>query len=157
LECNGRTGQTPASLAEITFNGDKGQDFYDVSLVDGYNLPIKMRPMANSFKKDGGGQYDCTEAGCSSDLNKQCPGELQVKAKNKVVGCKSACEALKKDEFCCKGKFDKPETCPPNKYSKIFKQACPTAYSYAYDDKTSTFTCRGKQDGKGADYEVQFC
>ncbi|RDX81955.1 Pathogenesis-related protein 5, partial [Mucuna pruriens] len=27
------------------------------------------------------------------------------------------------------------------KHITIFKNTCPSAYSYAYDDKTSTFTC----------------
>jgi len=156
LQCDGTTGQTPATLAEITFNGAGGLDFYDVSLVDGYNLPIKMRPMAGSFTKGNGGKYDCAEAGCVSDLNGICPKELAVKANNRVVGCKSACEAFNTDAYCCRGAHNVPKTCPPSDYSRIFKKACPDAYSYAYDDQTSTYTCRGKS-GSGASYEVQFC
>jgi len=37
-------------------------------------------------------------------------------------------------------------------YSSVFKTACPRAYSYAYDDGSSTFTC-----GNAADYTVAFC
>ncbi|MGI4329182.1 thaumatin family protein, partial [Klebsiella pneumoniae] len=44
-----------------------------------------------------------------------------------------------------------PDTCKPSSYSELFKSACPHAYSYAYDDKTSTFTCAG------ADYHITFC
>ncbi|KHN41892.1 Pathogenesis-related protein 5 [Glycine soja] len=36
-------------------------------------------------------------------------------------------------------------------YSQMFKSVCPKAYSYAYDDATSTFTC------SGADYTITFC
>jgi Thaumatin family len=36
-----RGGQTPASLAEFTLSAN-GQDYYDVSLVDGYNLKISI-------------------------------------------------------------------------------------------------------------------
>jgi hypothetical protein len=43
LECNGAGGVPPASLAEIRLNGDGGKDFYDVSLVDGFNVPIQVR------------------------------------------------------------------------------------------------------------------
>jgi len=157
LQCKGTTGEPPASLAEITFNGAGGQDFYDVSLVDGYNLPIKMRPIAGTFNNVGGDPtYDCKEAGCDSDLNAICPAELKLNVGGRVVGCKSACEAFHKDEFCCKGAHSTPQTCPATDYSRKFKQACPRAYSYAYDDATSTFRCKGK-DNNGASYEVQFC
>ncbi|KAG5011417.1 hypothetical protein JHK86_023678 [Glycine max] len=38
LKCDGVGGAPPASLAEFTLDSQEG-DFYDVSLVDGYNLP----------------------------------------------------------------------------------------------------------------------
>lgn len=40
MQCEGRGGQPPVSLAEFTLNGHGSQDYYDVSMVDGYNLPI---------------------------------------------------------------------------------------------------------------------
>jgi hypothetical protein len=40
LECAGSGAKPPATLAEFTLNGADGLDFYDVSLVDGYNLPM---------------------------------------------------------------------------------------------------------------------
>lgn len=45
LHCNGAGGDPPASLAEITLDGANGDDFYDISLVDGYNLPLSMTPL----------------------------------------------------------------------------------------------------------------
>lgn len=39
VECSGAGAKPPATLAEFTLNGTGGLDFYDVSLVDGYNLP----------------------------------------------------------------------------------------------------------------------
>ncbi|VAI44008.1 unnamed protein product [Triticum turgidum subsp. durum] len=53
--------------------------------------------------------------------------------------------------YCCRGKFGGPSTCPPTPYSKKFKEACPSAYSYAYDDPSSLFQC------SGADYVITFC
>ena len=44
----------------------------------------------------------------------------------------------------------------PEKYAKVFKDACPTAYSFPYDDPTSTFTCQGRPD-KNVDYDITFC
>ena len=43
LQCNGAGGVPPVTLAEITLNGAGGKDFYDVSLVDGFNVPVKVR------------------------------------------------------------------------------------------------------------------
>ncbi|CAF2064899.1 unnamed protein product [Brassica napus] len=110
LKCAAAGGVPPVTLAEFAI-GDT--DFYDVSLVDGYNVKIGIKP-----------QGDCKYAGCSSDLNSICPNELRVMdPHNNVVACKSACEAFNTTEYCCTGAFDKPETCPPTDYSRIFKKA----------------------------------
>ena len=37
-----RGRQTPVTLAEFTLNGNGSQDYYDVTLVDGYNLMISI-------------------------------------------------------------------------------------------------------------------
>lgn len=153
LACSGAGGQTPATLAEFTFAGHAGLDFYDISLVDGYNLPLTIRPVPGTFEPRGEGDpYDCGAPGCAGDLNQTCPAELQKKnAQGSVVGCASACEIFQTDEYCCRGAHDTPQTCPPYSYSELFKSACPTAYSYAYDDQTSTYTCFGE------DYDIVFC
>ncbi|XP_024397992.1 pathogenesis-related thaumatin-like protein 3.5 isoform X1 [Physcomitrium patens] len=143
LKCGGAGGNPPASLAEITLNGADGNDFYDISLVDGYNLPLSMAP--------SGGTGKCGAPGCISNLNDNCPAALQFLAEGVLVGCNSACNAFNTPEYCCTGAFGGPTTCPPTQYSMAFKSACPTAYSYAYDDATSTFTC------KGANYAITFC
>ncbi|KAJ0095978.1 hypothetical protein Patl1_17245 [Pistacia atlantica] len=93
----------------------------------------------------------CKAITCVSDLNQKCPNELQQVEKGKVVGCKSACMAFNKPEFCCTDAFGDPNTCKPTQFSKIFKESCPMAYSYAYDDLTTTFTCNG------ANYLISFC
>jgi hypothetical protein len=45
-----------------------------------------------------------------------------------------------------------PDCMYPNDYTRFFKSACPTAYSYPSDDPTSTFTCAGTND-----YAFVFC
>ncbi|GMT18001.1 hypothetical protein PFISCL1PPCAC_9298, partial [Pristionchus fissidentatus] len=149
LECEGKGGQPPISLAEFTLHGSGDQDFYDVSLVDGYNLPILIDVVDGTYKSNGG-DYDCKRAGgCFKNLNDNtiCPSELRVVKNDRTVGCKSACNALNTDQYCCRGDHSTPETCKlsdwPKDYHAIFKDACPKAYAYAYDDKTSTFFCRG--------------
>ncbi|XP_060556310.1 uncharacterized protein LOC132716980 [Ruditapes philippinarum] len=156
IQCNGAGGVPPATLAEITFDAGSQniQDFYDVSLVDGFNLQMSMRPTGGYIS--GSGHYYCSRAGCNTDLNQRCPRELQVNGTGGVVACKSACLAFNRDDYCCRGAHNVPQTCPPSSYSKIFKSACPESYSYAYDDQTSTFTCNNKSPGSTS-YEITFC
>ncbi|KAL6517414.1 Thaumatin-like protein 1 [Orobanche minor] len=137
VECNGAGAAPPATLADITLVTG-GLDFYDLSLVDGYNLPMTVEAT--------GGSGMCGRTGCVMDLNRLCSAELRV-----GEGCKSACGAFGSPEYCCSGPFNSPTTCRPTVYSQMFKSACPSSYSYAYDDPTSTFTC------SGADYTVTFC
>ncbi|XP_050238746.1 pathogenesis-related thaumatin-like protein 3.5 [Mercurialis annua] len=148
LECNGMGATPPASLFEITLGSGDKKDFYDVSIVDGYNLPLVAAPRG----VDGA----CNATGCISDINTGCPKELQVvggdgEGGGGVVACKSACEAFGLQQYCCSGEFANPTTCRPSFYSTIFKTACPRAYSYAFDDGTSTFTCNAH------DYAIIFC
>lgn len=145
IECSGGGAAPPATLAEFTLAGSNGMDFYDVSLVDGYNLPMLVVPQ-------GGSGGNCTSTGCLVDLNSVCPNELKVMSTNgEETACKSACEAFGSPEYCCSGEYGNPNTCKPSSYSQFFKNACPRAYSYAYDDGTSTFTCAS------ANYVVTFC
>ncbi|RWW18628.1 hypothetical protein GW17_00017373 [Ensete ventricosum] len=144
VACNGAGGAPPVTLIEFTLQGDGGKDFYDVSCVDGFNLPVLVVP--------SGGGANCNSTSCPVNVNALCPQELRIVAPDGgVVGCKSACLAFNTDEFCCRGQYGSPDTCKPSSYSQIFKNACPQAYSYAYDDRTSTFTC------VGANYDITFC
>lgn len=140
MECNGAGATPPATLAEFTIFSGVKQDFYDISLVDGYNLPMAIQTI--------GGSGSCETTGCAKDLNRMCPNELRV---GDGQACKSACEAFGTPEYCCSGAYASPSTCKPSSYSAMFKNACPKSYSYAYDDPTSTFTCTG------ADYTITFC
>nr|AGA16575.1 thaumatin-like protein 1 [Coptotermes formosanus] len=145
LSCNGAGGVPPVTLAEITLNGDSGLDFYDVSLVDGFNVPVQMRPT-----RGGGNGYSCTTAGCNSNLNPGCPDDLKVWEGDNVVACKSSCVAHNSDEYCCRGAFNNPNVCRRPPSGDYFKTNCPGACSYAYDDKAITFTCQN------TDYDIIF-
>nr|GMD22881.1 pathogenesis-related protein 5-like [Ipomoea batatas]GME08982.1 pathogenesis-related protein 5-like [Ipomoea batatas]GME08985.1 pathogenesis-related protein 5-like [Ipomoea batatas] len=139
LKCSG-TGQPPASIADFTLGET---DFYDVSLVDGFNLPIVVKPV--------NGKGNCSAVGCDKDLRENCPSELALKSDGKTVACRSACNVFDTDEYCCRGAFGRPASCLPTNYSKSFKAACPIAYSFAFDDPTSVVTC------SATDYVVSFC
>ncbi|XP_020089365.1 thaumatin-like protein [Ananas comosus] len=142
LKC-GASGKPPATLAEFTL---AALDFYDVSLVDGFNLPVTVTPV----NAQQGGK-NCSAAGCDRDLRTDCPAELAVREGGRTVACRSACDVFDTDQYCCRGVFGNAATCQPTFYSKKFKDACPTAYSYAYDDPSSIFTCAA------ADYIITFC
>jgi hypothetical protein len=138
-QCNGAGGQPPATLAEFTI-AQSGTTFYDVSLVDGYNLEMQI---------SGPG---CPTVGCTSDLNAICPAALQqLDSSGNVVACRSDCEQYDTAADCC---LNGPTACqanpPPDAH--IFKTACPQAYSYAYDDASSTFTCANQTS-----YTITFC
>ncbi|KAF5176644.1 Thaumatin [Thalictrum thalictroides] len=145
LGCNGAAGAPPASLAEFTLNGggSHNQDFYDISLVDGFNLPMSVTPL---------GRSSCKSTACGANINSVCPPVLSLKSDGRTISCKSACVAFNQPQYCCSGEFATPDKCHPTNYSRIFKNACPQAYSYAYDDRSSTFTC-----SSGANYIITFC
>ncbi|KAI0342505.1 Osmotin thaumatin-like protein [Trametopsis cervina] len=154
LQCDPHTGTgvPPASLAEFTLQGDGFQDFYDVSLVDGYNLPVRID-----------NNKGCPVPKCAVDLGPNCPAPLKgpYDSTGFPVGCKSACEAnldgnQANSPNCCSGQYNTPQTCPSSgvAYYSYFKNACPTAYAYAYDDINSLFRC---DSNLAADYTITFC
>ncbi|KAF8137400.1 thaumatin [Boletus edulis] len=155
LECdpNGGTGVPPASLAEFTLNSG-GTDFYDVSLVDGYNLPLSITNTVG-----------CGIANCPVDLGPNCPAPLigPFDSTGFPVGCKSACEANldgnpSNSPNCCSGQYNTPATCPSSgvAYYSYFKSNCPNSYCYAYDESSGTalWTCPSNLN---AVYTITFC
>lgn len=142
FQCGMNWGSLPATLAEFNFNSYAGLDFYDVSLVDGSNLPMWINNYGGTTP-DTINANGCSAAGCTKDVIPTCPAILQIKdASGKVIACTSACNAIGGNQYCCRG----PEVCDPTKwpvdYAKIFKTAEPFAYSYSSDDATSTLTCK---------------
>ncbi|GJN33568.1 hypothetical protein PR202_gb22186 [Eleusine coracana subsp. coracana] len=84
MQCAGAGATPPATLFEVTLGkqGSSDQDFYDVSLVDGYNLPVVAIPRSR--------QGPCNTTGCMADLNRSCPKELQVDCGGGAIACRSA-------------------------------------------------------------------
>lgn len=86
------------------------------------------------------------------DVRSSCPTELEVLNYNgEVVACKSACLAFDLDNFCCRNGYGSPEKCRPNVYSKIFKDACPNYFSYAFDTPAPLVSCGSLE------YIITFC
>nr|AFK33451.1 unknown [Lotus japonicus] len=145
LACNGLIGTPPVTLVEFSLQGGRGKpNFYDVSIVDGYNIPVSVTPKITNPK--------CTIQGCLKDLKRCCLHELEVlNAKGEVVACKSACLAFDNDKFCCRNEYGSPEKCKPSVYSKIFKDACPSYFSYAFDTPSPLVSCGSSE------YIITFC
>jgi Thaumatin family len=153
FQCKG-WGTIPATLAEVNFDAWDSLDFYDVSMVDGSNLPMYI-----NITKSSGGTVDkistdgCVPAGCTKPV--VCPSVLDVKVGSTVVGCISACARLDTDQLCCRGQWSSRAACDPANwpvdYAAVFKRAEPYAYSYVDDDATSVFTCKGV-----CDYRITF-
>ncbi|KAI9110257.1 hypothetical protein K1719_018699 [Acacia pycnantha] len=57
LKCEGKGASPPAMLAEFTIDGVGGLEFFDVSLVDRYNVPMMVVPQGDSSE-------NCTSMGC---------------------------------------------------------------------------------------------
>lgn len=197
-------GNPPATLAEFTYASTSNQAFYDISLVDGYNLPMGIKYLGSnstnpalqdvppnlsnaicigtsSFLTDPSGAPDYNfgtndtypipleQAMSDKNLLKWCPWPLQLNPPQKPGDgvypypddniarpvfnpCYSACAKWNDAKYCCSGSFSTPKKCKPSYYSIQAKKVCPDAYSYAYDDQTSTFVLP-----QGGGFEVVFC
>ncbi|RDW80188.1 osmotin [Coleophoma cylindrospora] len=208
-DCNGVlscvvTGNTPVTLWEVDLAGgsDGKQTYYDISLVDGYNLPIGVTyiPGSNTALEDippnltncacigtpgflttvadsgtsgnsTNGTYPLPYEASQTDstLSGWCPWDYQLTQPTKPGDgvypypddniqrpvfdpCLSACAKTNSAKDCCTGAYDQPSKCKPSLYSTQAKAVCPDAYSYAYDDTTSTFIIP-----TGGGWEVTFC
>jgi len=151
FQCTGN-GAIPATLAEYDLDAWDNLDFYDVSMVDGSNLPMYINVTKGKATKRVS-RLGCIPAGCTKYV--ACPKVLQVKAGHKVVACESACARFGTDQYCCRGEWAPRSACDPAKwpvdYARVFKRAEPYAYSYVDDDATSVYVCQGT-----CDYRIVF-
>lgn len=142
---------TPTTLGEFTFNAFDGMDFYDVSMVDGSNLPMYIN-ISHTTGTDPVTGSGCYKGTCTSPVN--CPSAMQAKNGSQVIGCKPPCAAFGGDTYCCRGAWAGRDKCVPSKwpvdYTQVFKKAEPYAYSYAFDD-SATMACKG-----GCYYRITF-
>ncbi|XP_019181591.1 PREDICTED: osmotin-like protein TPM-1 [Ipomoea nil] len=128
-------GKPPYTMAEFTIDQANNMDFFDISLVDGFNIPMSFTP-TNATDK-------CQSISCTADIVGQCPAALRDPG-----GCNNPCTTFGTQEYCCTN-----GPCGPTDYSRFFKTRCPDAYSYPLDDATSTSSCNGGT----TDYSIVFC
>lgn len=148
-QCSG--GNPPTTLGEFSFDAYAGLDFYDVSMVDGSNLPMYIN-VSHTVTKDPVSSTGCYKGACTKPVD--CPSAMRAVSGGQVVGCKPPCAAFGGDTYCCQGAWAGREHCVPSKwpvdYTQVFKRAAPYAYSYAFDD-AATMSCKGR-----CDYRVTF-
>jgi hypothetical protein len=150
-QCRG-WGAIPSTLAEYDLDAYDHLDFYDVSMVDGSNLPMYITTVHGTtpdrISPDG-----CERGhGCTTTV--RCPSALRVRHRGQTVACISPCARFHTDRYCCAGRFAhgcSPARTWPIDYARVFKRAEPFAYSWSGDDATSVFTCAG-----GCGYEITF-
>lgn len=157
-DCDGRFqckgwGDIPATLAEYNLDSFAGLDFYDVSMVDGSNLPMYIRVIHGETDRSVDANGCLALGACTHEV--RCPKALRVpRSSRDPIGCISPCARFGGDRYCCRGRFAancSPARTWPVDYSKFFKRAESFAYAWPGDDATNLFTCKG-----GCDYEIVF-
>jgi hypothetical protein len=132
LDCDpGNWGKNPKTLLEYTLAQPGSNDIIDISLIEGFNIPLDFTPTSNAGSLDG----KCRRISCTANVNGRCPRSWKVRD-----GCNSPCTTSGLG------------SCGANGDSKFFKQQCPDAYSYPKDDQSSTYSCP-----PGTNYKLTFC
>lgn len=151
------------TLVQMNFPAD-GTDFYDVSLVDGFNVPMAMIPVPTGSSVEG---EPCRAASCAADLTVVCPAALvRYDEAGQVAYCASSCRACDPcldcsdcadlgnpacvgcDGFadvCCTG-----QACQANEHTMLWKSLCPDAITFPADAGGLTCTQR-------TDFDVVYC
>ncbi|WP_240529580.1 thaumatin family protein [Streptomyces mangrovisoli] len=133
----------PTTLGEFTFDAYAGMDFYDVSMVDGANLPMWIN-VSHTTTTDPVSSSGCYRGTCTTAID--CPEAMRALDGGREIGCKPPCAAFGGDTYCCRGAWAGRTNCLPAKwpvdYTQVFKRAAPYAYSYAFDD-AATMSCKG--------------
>lgn len=121
LEC-AQTGAPPATLAEWTLDAASGNgpiDYYDMSMVDGWSVPVSMKPVAGTYNEQpdpGIGSWWCEEDGCTQGAAPVCPDAYRVTGS--PDSCRSPCMAATDagspdaTKLCCTCSLTEPVTCP---------------------------------------------
>ncbi len=118
------------SLAEFTFNTDFHDfDWYDISFVDAFNLPMAITPLARP---------DCDALACPADFLAGCPDVGKLEQGGMLVACVS------------------PERDNGDSTVAQYFEQCDDAYAWSADDQhgtdpSPTHACAGE------DFAVTFC
>lgn len=158
------TGCQPPADTKVEFffppTDSAKRPYYDISLVDGFSMAMKIEPS----------NYDatCVPTSCSLDLT-SCPaaenegiGDLRITdVSGTVVQCFAPCKKWTWPtpmgdghteqtpvgaEMCCPNPPVTPAECnagavAQTEYVQLVHEECPSAYSFAFDDKGGSHDC----------------
>lgn len=170
--CNAGGCDPPAETkVEFFFppSNDWGDVWYDISLVDGYSLPVEIIPSVQ--------QGTCRTTDCNLHLS-SCPrnemhvGDLSVSRNGREIMCLSPCKrwnypppfGLGIDELeypgnylCCPTPPIWPDECRAGiivqtDYVQLVHRDCPSAYAYSYDDEAGLHNCP-----TSTSFDIIFC
>ncbi|KAL7421269.1 hypothetical protein Q5752_004154 [Cryptotrichosporon argae] len=151
LACSGtESGGQGATLAEFTLSGaaSSSQDSFDISIVDGYNLPMTIEPSVAA----------CAAASCGvdTDLLTICDPALVYPAGSATLSSYGSGFDYDNSPSCCTGTWADHDSCTKDliPFYDVYKAACPDAYVYAADDNydDAVISCAGSPD-----YTITFC
>jgi hypothetical protein len=131
----GFVGQDPGperhTLAEFTFNTTFNDfDWYDISMVDAFNLPMQIVPLARP---------SCKTLTCAMDLLAGCPAVGQVRdSAGSVVVCIS------------------PSRDDPESPVALYFEICDDAYAWSGDDAQGSDPSPMRACA-GEDWQIVFC
>jgi len=95
LQCSGKGSEPPATKGEMNLEITTGIDYYDISLVDGFNLPMQITPRDyNSayVAANPADHFRCTSSGClNTSTLSGCPTNLTYTPNTNLVGCQDDC------------------------------------------------------------------
>ena len=130
-DCKKSGPKTPATVAYFSLDSLYNQDYYQISLMYGFNVPIEIQPINHPNQTYNALGDSCVATGCKNDLKAHCPATLASKdvQNQHVVACKSACKAF-----------------------GIFNASCPNAKTYLHD-MTSPNYCASHS----VRFNVNFC
>jgi len=161
-------GAVPHTLVEMNLGA---VDWYDLSHVDGANLPIGFYLVKGTFTMPATqNECSCLDRECRVDIkNTTCIERNKLRnSRGEVWTCQAECRVATgadRDLACCTNNASVPQNCPPTsapvqKDYQMFRFPCPQAYSYPYDemhevDKNYVLcTCGGTPR---PDYDAIFC
>ncbi|WCJ34430.1 Pathogenesis-related thaumatin superfamily protein [Euphorbia peplus] len=137
-ECQGPLPTYPVTLLNFDIQNNVVQ--YEVSLIHGHNIGVRIQPNGGSLVAGGSGA--CPVVDCIADISNVCPASLVATNPNgNYVGCYNPCDTIKD-----------PKYCGFNEYSQRFKDLCGLAHIYPGDNSPPLYKCSGAKS-----YNITFC
>ncbi|GAA5887668.1 hypothetical protein JCM6882_001490 [Rhodosporidiobolus microsporus] len=155
LECDDAT-MGWANLFEVNLESWNGMDFWDLSDVPGFTVPMSAVPSDSS----------CAAVNCPKDILNECPEALRIYDTDgkTVITCLSACmagvNAGDDSANCCSGTFNSLDACKSSDvdYYDLFKDRCANTYAVPYDSRPGSPTVdQACSAANRPSYTITFC